>query len=787
MGGMKKKYIIGPLIALSLIVGFLFLSGMVKKNIIVLKNGNTISADETWPVGEKIFYKNKNRIEFVTGEDVADIQVKYHLVRGKGNTSDFFSKITPRGTNYSNWIKTVGTASIGVFLCIGIFFISRRIVKAQKIKRQTTKDARELETQKEYSGQEVVVAFFLNLFKHQKGLPEEATAMLAPVGPPSAGGNSIYELRLENGDEWDTRRMTVGTLGEKSSSRSMSYYVIYDDHLVVKIPPTPITEFHQYAELIRKDRKIAEKLAPRECLVPGVAVILNKLHPFPDEAELPPEILEEKYMQLLDSQPEYQKYLKIGDTFAYFMDFSKYFFLSHILDKMHAPLTRISESVSEYPNILWDPVEFESKYGSKNAQIYDRLQPAYISFANSVRTVLQRNHLPFSIQEFQLKNWFLRCLSGGELAAPKLDVNAEITAELDDLAKKLFLAPAVPIKEYRAMITSDLTVRNLTRHRTQISSVITNMLDLLYGLKSRNVAIRDLKPDNLLVAGDPAGFPKFLESASQYSIGLIDVETAVSYEMAPQKEMDQPQVGGTPSYATPSHLFPNDMIAAVFEDLPLTLCLQDWYAAVGIIYKVVTGERLFEQTAKILLGLSSEIPQAFDENREPVEIIEEASLKYWKIAVAEFEKKIQEKEKSLKYIDLIVSADSKNMLINSISTVQKGLTTSAQNMIDSQTVFTSNNFKKSLLSASYSKVNQFKSEFQSPQAPPNMQPGQRTQALIVLEELAHIKNQSAQFASALNSLNKSVPKISTYNLLKAMFNLVLIHMHPDPWGVYRTR
>ena len=218
-----------------------------------------------------------------------------------------------------------------------------------------------------------------------------------------------------------------------------------------------------------------------------------------------------------------------GDTFAYFMDFSKYFFLSHIIGKMQDPLTRIAESISAHPNIIWDPVEFDEKYGSKNAQIYDRLQPVYATFENNVRAVLQRNHVEFSIQEFQLKNWFLRCLSGGGFAAPKLDVKAEIDSELNDLAKKHFLVTEGPVKAFRTMIKSQLTDRNLMRHKAQITSVITNMLDLLAWLKIKKIAIRDLKPDNLLVAGDPARFLEFLESASQYSIGLIDVETAVSY------------------------------------------------------------------------------------------------------------------------------------------------------------------------------------------------------------------------------------------------------------------
>ncbi len=80
---MKKKYFVSLLIVLFLIVGYLFFKDMIKKNIIVLKDGTAISADETWQVGDKVFYKNKDRIDFVIGENVENIEVKYHLVKGK--------------------------------------------------------------------------------------------------------------------------------------------------------------------------------------------------------------------------------------------------------------------------------------------------------------------------------------------------------------------------------------------------------------------------------------------------------------------------------------------------------------------------------------------------------------------------------------------------------------------------------------------------------------------------------------------------------------------------------
>ena len=147
--------------------------------------------------------------------------------------------------------------------------------------------------------------------------------------------------------------------------------------------------------------------------------------------------------------------------------------------------------------------------------------------------------------------------------------------------------------------------------------------------------------------------------------------------------------------------------------------------------------------------------------------------------LTEFEKKIQKNENALKFIDLIVSADSKKMLIGGISVVQKALKASAQDMIDGQAVFSNSKAKESLLAASDSKVKQIKAELQSSKAAVNMKPEQKEQAFAMLDELGRIKRQSAYLSSVLNALNEPVPQISAYNLLAVMFNLVMIHMYPD--------
>ena len=127
------------------------------------------------------------------------------------------------------------------------------------------------------------------------------------------------------GDDWHTRRMTIGPIGEETGSRSKCFYVIYDYHIVIKIHPTPIDDLNKYTEILKKERTVVRQLAMRECIVPGASVVLKLIQRFSRRADLALEGGEDDYMKLLNIFSELQKYLRIGDTFAFFMDLSKYY------------------------------------------------------------------------------------------------------------------------------------------------------------------------------------------------------------------------------------------------------------------------------------------------------------------------------------------------------------------------------------------------------------------------------------------------------------------------------
>jgi hypothetical protein len=540
-----KKIVPLLLVLMIIVFGALIFKDRITSHVIILTDGSRIVADDSWVVGNKVFYESKEITDFVPIDQVKDIKqgglkkgsgvatfIQDRLNSGKDTASNIFSPTDPGPIGRKSVASRWGPVLIGILLCILITMLLLRKRRSSKTgkkgkKMQGPTNVQMPTTDTEYQKQEIVTEHFLKVFKAQKNADKDAEAVFTKMEPPSPDGNHIYELRVKIDDEWTSRRMSLGPIGEDSGSRSRCYFVIYDDHLVVKVPPYPITDYETYLQRLRKEASIARKLAPRECLVPQISTILKKVHPFPSSSTIDPEIMERHYLDWLKENPQYQQYLQIEGAYAYFMDLSKYFFLKHIVDSMHDPLRNIPREIMRNPEIIWNNMEFEARYGQASGVVCDELQTIYTTFENRVREHLGQHHPDTVVQKFQVKEWFLTFLSNGRLTADDLQMKSGIASGLNGIANKLFREKRKPVETYRKMVSAYVISKGLTRNKAQISGMITNLLDLLAWLHHKKVAMRDLKPDNLLVAGDPTKFPQFLESASQYSIGLIDVETAV--------------------------------------------------------------------------------------------------------------------------------------------------------------------------------------------------------------------------------------------------------------------
>ena len=220
------------------------------------------------------------------------------------------------GLTVASSITTVPMEIWGVPLAVTIFQLALclRIIKKTKstFKKQqdvAVKAASDTSVTPEISKplddpelelKETIVQFFLDIYKHSLRVAKDSPAEIRLVDSHSFAPNYIYQLRVMKNGEWQSRRMTIGPIGEDTGSRSKCFYVIYEHHLVIKIPPIPINDLTSYMGILKRERGIVKKLAMKECIIPSASVILKLVQRFEKKGELPADDREGDYLKFLN-------------------------------------------------------------------------------------------------------------------------------------------------------------------------------------------------------------------------------------------------------------------------------------------------------------------------------------------------------------------------------------------------------------------------------------------------------------------------------------------------------
>jgi len=790
---MKKLFQLLIIIALLTAVGaggFVFSTDEL---VVVLEDGAIKTVDEIWESGDSIFYEINNEVFLLDQHEVKSYgkrnighlfqEVKRSTVQGIDNRETTLNKFFNKN-NISvefNLIQYIFLLGLPVFLLV-VFFSKR---SAKKKPKPVGEEKAYVAPPEEKVTDEVptridVVRFFLNLFKQQIGANPDAPVEYMPLMSKNSGPNYIYELRVKHMEDWTKRRMTIGPLGEESGSKSKCYYVIYDVHMVVKIPSRPVTDFEQYIESIKKEVHIVNKLIPKECIIPKVSVILGMIPSFPSSEDTPSNRLEEKYIDWMRRSPEYQEYLKINSTFVYIMDLSKYYFLSHILDELHDIKHLIAREITENAEIMWEPAKFKGRYGTENDAIFE-IRDVYNRCAVNVRRLVDRAGITTTVSDYQIQSWFIMHLADGEISASGSGYPENFISDLNRLFKKSMRDNSEVVDVYHKTIKDYIYMSSFEQNKTQMAAISVNLLDVLAWFRKKRVSMRDLKPDNLFVAGDPARYPLFLKSEQEFSLGIIDVETAVDFEKSKYTKTKQPLLGGTPFYATPSHFIKNEVMIHKFGNLGKTLHLQDWHATLVMIYNVITGELLFSQTAGLFAELRNMMIQANQPDNLQSDIFQEASRMFWHSAVVEFQVKTCESEKALKTVVVTLPESVKHMFGKVLIKERKSLARSIKECVDSQNIFEKDQIRELLLKASHSKTCQFKADLESKARNSKNPGGPRTEAIAFLHKLVDLKAQFGQHVYMHKLLSQPDAKVSAYDILTFMFTVVLNNMYRSQW------
>ena len=679
------------------------------------------------------------------------------------------------------WVAPPIFVLIVLLLCLKNILVMKRQFKRNatvKVSHETpaAPEASVIVEDPDLELKESIVTFFLDIYKHRLRALKGDPAEIRLVDAQSFAPNYIYELRVMKGGDWHTRRMTIGPIGEETGSRSKCFYVIYDYHIVIKIPPNPINDLNKYTEILKKERGIVKQLSMRECIVPGASVVLKLIQRFSRRADLALEGGEDDYMRLLNIFSELQKYLRIGNTFAFFMDLSKYYFLGHIIQSLHDIEKKVHEEMHRQSELVGDFSKFEDRYGREDIPFFLEIEKLYTTYEVGLKNLLQQFNIVSSPSRDQIKKWFFVHLLGDRVTEVEKDFDAHFIGEVNRLVDGIMSANHKTIQAYRENLKKSIHTSAFTHNKAAMEGIVSNLLELLAHLQKRRVAMRDLKPDNLLVAGDRDRYPGFLAYPQEYKIGLIDVETAVVLPNSGSGAIEQPPLGGTPQYATPSHFFSNEVLADSYESLSTVLHLQDWHGVIGIIYRTITGLPLFEKTARILTTVIKTMGEYKGKEKEHFHSVNEM---FWNSAVTEFREKLSAREETLQSLSITVLDQARKMFRGFVLDEKRTVGDKIQQCVHSRNIPMSAKDRQVLLTCSYEKTNQLRKRWQNA-AEAQRRPGvDKSHILSLLGELVQRKLQVERQEKMLKLLERSGVEISAYELLEFMFELVLRRMYGE--------
>jgi serine/threonine protein kinase len=803
---MKMRQVILAFLLVAFGAAAVFLNSYMKNDVVIMKSGAVISVNRTWDSGNAIFYQigretfvaRKFEIDYYGKPNLRSLlrHAKYEMSRHFVKSNDEFKNFA-KNTSHSLGQKSIWVISIlaVTFGCIMLLLVIHLIVSNRQPNTirsaplaKMRKPAQAPETLPDEDAQEGItqsdiIKYFLNVFRLQVGADANAPMKIRSLSDNSGGINAVYELQIKHRGDWMRRRMSVGPLGEDAGSKSKCFYVIYDVHLVVKIPAKPIYEFDYYIRSIKKEGEIVDKLAPKECIIPRVSVLLNLIHKLPASSHLSPEKLEEKYVAWLRTKIKFQKYLKIKNTFVFFMDFSKYYFLGHIVDNLHDVKDAIAEEVSENSETIFDNQKFCGRYGKPKEAVGIEIRQVSDYCQEAIRQFLTDSGMASDVSPFRIQSWFLAHLAGKSVSSKESGLSDNLVHELNLLIELIFSKHMEAVTAYRNTITHYVHRIRFAQNKPQMAGIITNLLDLLAWLRTKQIAMRDLKPDNLLVAGNPSKYPLFLMNADEYELGIIDVETAVDFERKKNRKIKQPLLGGTPFYATPSHFFSNAVLHKSFHDLNKILHLQDWYATLVMIFKTVTGELMFQHTARLFADIRNKIKYGQMEGKVETEIVADVSRAFWRSALLEFQTKMTQKEGLLKSIVFLVPDTAKHMFRDVLRKDIEATAIKIKRCVTNQTFFESPQSQKRLLESSPAKIEQLQVEFEKKLKFMHNRPQDHSRAIVLLKYLRTLKLHAEQQKQLLTRLKRPTSRLTAYTLLAFMFNNLYKSMFREEWWV----
>ena len=196
---------------------------------------------------------------------------------------------------------------------------------------------------------------------------------------------------------------------------------------------------------------------------------------------------------------------------------------------------------------------------------------------------------------------------------------------------------------------------------------------------------------------------------------------------------------------------------------------------VGIVYEAITGEALFRQTGKMIVGMKTALFKHIDDVATQRELYKKASRIFWHSAKSELQQKIRMKAEILGQVQVAVPASAREMLRREFDDQNLEIFKSIKRFVAGQTAFKGEKACSSLITASREKITQLKTKWEH-------QPEDKAEALKVLKSLEQMKHKIEKQQQRMKLFEKSTLIFRADQLLQILFEIVLDAMHRHQWG-----
>jgi hypothetical protein len=225
----------------------------------------------------------------------------------------------------------------------------------------------------------------------------------------------------------------------------------------------------------------------------------------------------------------------------------------------------------------------------------------------------------------------------------------------------------------------------------------------------------------------------------------------------------------------------NTILNEVYGDVRTILHMQDWYATIAIIYKIITGKNLFSYTALVFPDLLKQIKLMDPAGPDMDKDVGYINKTFWSSAIAELNQAIASDGDILERIEIAVPRSIVPNLVKSLHSVSNRITTSLAKTISQQTVFTGRDKHQFLLDATVAKIGQMKKKLNQQKPGSIKRNQQKEKALAVLNRIEEKKNRLQRKLEAAAALKAMIGIISADQLLEAMLEQVFTHMYLPQW------